>query len=205
MEYITNTSVMTCYINKCLQTLQILHYLQKLPSNNSYSLIKLWQTINCHGQHEEVFHFFLILIWGIIIFSIDEQTLDGCYASSAQITDLTSGLKTSKTSYINISKSENGYLVNGLIWGANFHVCEVFDENGPLLMLREGNLLKFSYDEPDYGINCSLKITIKDEQIEFNDPEHACSKNVFFCGSRISLDEITLSKIKSSCPTGIVE
>jgi len=148
---------------------------------------------------------FLILIWGISIFSIDEQTLDGCYASSTQITDLSSGLKTSKTSYINISKSENGYLVNGLIWGANFHVCEVFDESGPLLMLREGNLLKFSYDEADYGINCSLKITIKNEQIEFNDPEHACSKNVFFCGNRISLDEITLPKIKTSCPKGLVE
>ena len=168
-------------------------------------MIKSRQNINRHGQHEEVFHFFLILVLSISVFSIDEQTLDGCYASSEQITDLSSGLETLKTSYINISETENGYLVNGLIWGANFHVCEVIDERGPLLMYQEGNLLKFSYDEPDYGIQCSLIITIKDEQIEFNNQEHACSKSVFFCGSRISLDEITLPKINNSCPKGFGE
>lgn len=151
---------------------------------------------------KKFFIFFLILILSISVFSIDEQTLDGCYASSEQITDLSSGLETLKTSYINISKSENGYLVNGLIWGANFHVCEFFDEKGPLLMQREDNLLKFSYDEPDHDIHCSLKINIEEEQIEFSDPEHVCSKNVFFCGNRVSLDEITLPKIKNSCPKG---
>ncbi|MDK2688357.1 hypothetical protein, partial [Vibrio vulnificus] len=88
------------------------------------------------------------------------ESIEGCYLVADEITSFSSEESEIQSTYVKISRSAGNYSVEGLIWGANFHVCHIASPiegvGGPLQMNYVDNKLVYSYSEAEYNINCEL-------------------------------------------------
>lgn len=135
---------------------------------------------------------------------VQASAIEGCYLASEEITSLTSGTSEVKSSYLNISKKADDFFVQGMIWGANFHVCYISSplevNEAPFKMKYVDNALIYHHNEPEHHINCELKILFEDDRLTLKDSNSHCSQRVFHCGARIGLEGIELPKVNKHCP-----
>lgn len=146
---------------------------------------------------------FVVVVVISIFHSTTQPSIEGCYSKSEEITSLAYEESEIKQSYLNLSKSSNNVLVEGLIWGTNFHICSVGspseDSDGPLSMKLSGDKLLYRYSEPEYGIDCELEVVIQGNKLLVNDSNNHCSEYVFYCGVHASLDGLELTKQSEGC------
>lgn len=147
-----------------------------------------------------------VVVISILKSTISQSTIEGCYSKSEEITSLVSEKSEVKLSYLNLSKVSHELLVEGLVWGANFHICSVGspseDSEGPLRIKLSEDRLVYRYSEPDYDINCELELLIQGDKLRISDSNSHCSKYVFYCGGHAGLDELELVKQGDDCPNG---
>ncbi|MEL4204910.1 hypothetical protein P0W48_16360 [Plesiomonas shigelloides] len=132
------------------------------------------------------------------------ESIDGCYLVADKITSFSSEESEIQSTYIKIFSSAGNHSVEGLIWGANFHVCHIASPiegiDGPLQMSYADNKLVYSHREAEYSIDCQLEVSFKDNSLTIKDSNHHCSEYVFSCGARVGLDKIELPKVTQECP-----
>ncbi|EWS66958.1 hypothetical protein JS84_19785 [Vibrio vulnificus] len=132
------------------------------------------------------------------------ESIEGSYSVADEITSFSSEESEIQSTYVKISRSAGNYSVEGLIWGANFHVCHIASPiegvGGPLQMNYVDNKLVYSYSEAEYNINCELEFSFKDNSLTIKDSNHHCSEYVFYCGARVGLDKVELPKVAQDCP-----
>ncbi|RKF15955.1 hypothetical protein DBZ36_15545 [Alginatibacterium sediminis] len=116
---------------------------------------------------------------------------------------LSSGQSELKTSYIEISKLDNAYAIQGLLWGGNFHICSIQSpvegQQAPLLMQTHGKQLVFELKQADYDIDCRLEFSFDNDALLIKDTNSHCSQYVFSCGAHVSLHQTRLVKTAESC------
>ena len=131
-----------------------------------------------------------------------EKGWTGQYVAEAELYDLAEGEASSATpkqlSKLTITKHEQGYGAQGVIWAGNHHVCHIASPNegeeGPLLLKRNGDALSFVSKAPDYDIDCAFTLTLEGKTLTLSDPNHHCANYLFSCGVNVSLDQQRLSK-----------
>jgi len=135
---------------------------------------------------------------------VTEQPISGCYAQTERIYSTVDDESSLQQSYLRIEKQGERYVADGLIWGANFHICQIGspDEGtpGPLVMTRQGNRLQYAFSDAQYGIDCQFEILITAEGLRLSDPNNHCTSQVFYCGARVALDGIELPVRHARCP-----
>lgn len=128
---------------------------------------------------------------------------EGCYSQDDEIYSLSSGESEVKTSFIKISKSDDRYFAQGLLWGANFHICSIVapieGSEGPLELVLKDDKLFFETTDPEYNIHCRVEISIEDQGIHLSDKNHHCSQYIFSCGARMGLNNIELPRTVDKC------
>jgi len=146
----------------------------------------------------------VIVSASLLNFPAEQEVIEGCYSKSEKITSFVSEESELKSSYLNIAKASGDFLVEGIIWGANYHVCSIASpiegSESPLRMSISQGKLVYRYDEPAYNIKCELEIAFQDDKLTFHDSNGHCSQYVFYCGVHSSLDSVELSKISASSP-----
>ncbi|MDC0611509.1 hypothetical protein OAP63_12285 [Vibrio sp.] len=129
-------------------------------------------------------------------------SFDGCYAHQEAITDVVSGSHEKKISYVKISRNESDYLVRGVLWGGNFHICYIQStEEGtdnPLSMSRVGDSLIYTESDPEYDIYCKLEMKLKGDVLHIEDANFDCNR-IFSCGARVGLNNTDLKKSPGMC------
>lgn len=135
---------------------------------------------------------------------VHANSIEGCYLASEKITSFVSEESEMKSTYLKISKVADDFWVEGVVWGANFHVCYISSpiegSEGPLQMRYTNNKLVYNQDEAEYGINCKLEMSFKDRKLTLNDSNSHCAQHIFYCGARVGLDNVELPKVVQDCP-----
>lgn len=146
---------------------------------------------------------FILLIGLLFIPLVQANSIEGCYQATEQITSFTSEESELKSTYLKISKADDDFWVEGVIWGANFHICyigsSIEGSAGPLQMRLVDSKLVYGQDEAEYGISCKLEISFKGNQLTINDSNNHCTEQIFYCGVRVGLDGVELPKIEKGC------
>lgn len=151
----------------------------------------------------------LLLLTGILLIisahaESHTKPLEGCYLTSEIITSFTSEESKSVSSYIKISKVSDDYYVEGIVWGANFHVCHIGSPiegtDDPLPMKMIHNKLTYTEVNSEFNINCQLEVSFSENTIHISDTNHDCSNYIFYCGARVGLNGIELPKFGQQCP-----
>lgn len=130
-----------------------------------------------------------------------EETIEGCYSQQYVITNYVAESSETKTSYLQITKSEGTYHLKGWIWGDNYHVCDIVVPDGE----TQGNMeytdgvLTFSAIDEEYGINCNLEMIKGNDGITLRDRNYHCTDQVFYCGLRVGLDGLRLKETPGLC------
>ncbi|WP_375753871.1 hypothetical protein [Vibrio sp. HN007] len=130
-----------------------------------------------------------------------EEIIEGCYSQRYVITDYATESSETKTSYLQITKSEGTYHLKGWIWGDNYHVCDILVPDGE----TQGNMeyadgvLTFSVIDEEYGINCNLEMINGINGITVRDRNYHCTDQVFYCGVRVGLDGLRLKSTPNQC------
>ncbi|GEK48901.1 hypothetical protein HPA02_31840 [Bisbaumannia pacifica] len=135
---------------------------------------------------------------------VKADSIDGCYLASENIANLSSEEQEVRSSYVSVSRAASGYSVEGIIWGANLHVCHIASPieggDGPLRMDYVDNGLIYNHDEAEYNISCELELSFENDVLTITDYNHHCSRYVFYCGARVGLDRVELPKVEQACP-----
>lgn len=136
----------------------------------------------------------------------DVADMTGCFSQSERIQSAVSDESAVQQSYLRVQQQGDQYRVDGLIWGANFHICKISSADeftpGPLIMTRQGNRLHYRFDDPAYTIACRFDIALTASGgLRLHDPGNQCTDQVFYCGARIGLDGIELPASDGPCPT----
>ncbi|UTM59094.1 hypothetical protein L4174_020490 [Photobacterium sp. CCB-ST2H9] len=135
---------------------------------------------------------------------VQAKSIEGCYLTSEKITSFVSEETEMKSTYLKISKAADDFWVEGVILGANFHVCylgsPIEGSEGPLQMRRVDNKLVYSQHEVEYGISCDLEISFHNNSLTISDSNDHCARHVFYCGARVGLDHVELPKVVQNCP-----
>lgn len=146
----------------------------------------------------------ITLVATLLKLPAQEVMIEGCYSMSEKITSFSSEKTELKQSYFILSETPRGILGEGMIWGANFHICSIGSpiegSEGPLSMSFVEDKLVYRYDEPEYDINCELALTIEGNKMTIHDSNGHCSNYVFYCGAHAQLDGIELSRSNVTCP-----
>lgn len=133
----------------------------------------------------------LLLCLGFIFTqSVKSTPIEGCYLESEKINSTVSEESTVETTYIEISKTNNSYILEGIVYGGNFHVCNI----PSLKMKRQGKQLLYNEIEPEFNINCTIKVSFDDTSLIINDSSNHCSRYIFLCGTRVNLHKLKLPK-----------
>jgi hypothetical protein len=146
----------------------------------------------------------VILLVLLVFLNIFANNIQGKYEQSFIVTDMSNGNKETITSYIDIKKDGFVYEVEGLIYGGNYHKCNIqnineleIDKKKTLTMLKynQYDTLYFKDIDKEYNIDCNLELQIQDDNLTIIDKNGDC-RRTFFCGSRAGLDNEKLFKIK---------
>ncbi|WP_260258606.1 hypothetical protein [Vibrio intestinalis] len=140
----------------------------------------------------------------LIAGSVQAADLQGCFSTEDLITSFGDGQSEMKQSYINIVKQGDDYLVDALLWGANYHICGVGDptegaDPAPLKMHKVGDKLVYEKQEPEYGISCKLELSVQDEMVNISDENYHCGQYIFSCGARVGLHNVELPSTPDQC------
>lgn len=146
----------------------------------------------------------IILTPLLLIFDYaSEKSIDGCYLMREKISNYNTEESEIKTSYINILKTDQGLVTEGVIWGGNFHICNItapfIDENNSFDITYDGNELKYNYSDTENDITCNFSIISKNNKIVLKDSNSHCSDYIFFCGRNAKIDGIELFRKNNEC------
>ncbi len=146
-----------------------------------------------------------LLLTGVLFSSLVHATSkEGCYSFEEAIFSAVSEESALKETYVQVSKVSDQYFAEGVIWGANFHICHLSSPSegpeGPLPLKVEGDNLVYEELDPEYNINCKLEISFADGALKISDNNHHCSNYIFSCGARVGLNDIELPKSAKECP-----
>ncbi|WMN62153.1 hypothetical protein NI389_20375 (plasmid) [Pseudoalteromonas xiamenensis] len=147
---------------------------------------------------------FMVFLCLLFVPNLYADSIDGCYLASDNITSFSSQESENRTTYVKISRTSGVYSVEGLIWGANFHVCHIASpiegSNGPLSMDYVENKLVYTQREAENDINCKLEFSFQDNLLTIEDANNHCSRYIFYCGANVGLDNVELPKVERGCP-----
>lgn len=139
----------------------------------------------------------------MLISSVEAETFEGCYSHKAEIHSFTTNESDVKTSFIEIKMTDNKYYARGMLWGGNFHLCEIASPNEnstePLPLIVAGDKLVYEETDPKYNINCHLEFSVKDNVIHVSDENNDCSNRIFMCGEHAGLGNTKLPKTGKAC------
>lgn len=113
---------------------------------------------------------------------------EGCYARANTTSDFASGESDKKISFIHITKKQDRYFIQGLLWGANWHMCDITSEEGLLPASLEDGALVYRESYMKEDIHCRLEVEFKNEGVELHDRNGQCADKVFACGVRTSIE-----------------
>ncbi len=147
---------------------------------------------------------FMVFLSLLFVPCVYADSMDGCYLANENITSFSSEESEIRTTYVKIVKTSGDYFVEGLIWGANFHICHVASSvegsDGPLRMEYVENKLVYTQREAEDDINCKLEFSFQNNRLTIEDANHHCSRYIFYCGALVGLDKVELPKVEYGCP-----
>ena len=115
-------------------------------------------------------------------------------APGTKIDSLSGGESKLMVSRLAIKAIGNGkFQIKGVVHGANFHVCSIEGEAGPITMQADSKGLHYT-EAVELGsktLHCRFSIVKRKNELVLRDPDYVCSRYVFSCGARVGLDQIS--------------